>query len=206
MKEWTVEITDYVNKVPLSLKRRAKYIQKGKQALSKTNQRRLDSGQYKWGADNVLINEKGDRLLANPRSAGTPKYWTINGQRLYDGTLHYTARSKVTRWAHEYLYKFIKKLPKIKILKDHYVHVTLTLHRPIGEANWDLDNLWPWTKWFMDTLVEHKKIPDDSINYVRSVGQVSYVESDERKLIFNIKLIKYESNGIETTAKNAVES
>ena len=206
MKEWTVEISDYTDKVPLSLKRRAKYIQKGKHPLSKRNQSKLDAGLYKWNADNVLVDETGDRLLANPRSAGTPKYWTINGQRLYDGTLHYTARSKVTRWAHEYFSKFIKKLPKIKILKNHYIHVCLDLHRPIGEANWDLDNLWPWTKWFMDTLVEYKKIPDDSINYVRSVGQVNYVESEERKLIFKIKLIKYENNGVTTTAKDVVES
>jgi len=58
----------------------------------------------------------------------------------------------------------------------------------------------------MDTLVEYKKIPDDSINYVRSVGQVNYVESEERKLVFNIKLTKYESNGVTKAAKNAVES
>ena len=58
----------------------------------------------------------------------------------------------------------------------------------------------------MDTLVEYKKIPDDSINYVRSVGQVNYVESEERKLIFKIKLIKYASNGVTTTTENVVES
>ena len=42
----------------------------------------------------------------------------------------------------------------------------------------------------MDTLVECGKIPDDSIEFVRSCGQISYVESvDERKLVFNIQII-----------------
>ena len=42
----------------------------------------------------------------------------------------------------------------------------------------------------MDTLVECGKITDDSIEFVRSSGQISYIESvDERKLVFNIQII-----------------
>ena len=38
-------------------------------------------------------------------------------------------------------------------------------------------------------LVELEKIPDDNVEYVRSSGQINYIESDERKLVFNIQII-----------------
>ena len=63
------------------------------------------------------------------------------------------------------------------------------MYRPSGAGNWDVDNQWLWTKWFLDTLVEEGKIPGDSIEYVTSAGQITFIESDERKLVFNIQII-----------------
>ena len=44
-------------------------------------------------------------------------------------------------------------------------------------------------KWFLDTLVEEGKIKEDSVSVIRSSGQITYIESEERKLVFNIQII-----------------
>ena len=187
-KVWKVVIPNYEEKVPISKRRRAKYYKKGDK-MAKKYLNGIKNGLYFFDNKGFLIDQNKNRVIANPISAGTPKFWTINGQRMYDGTLHYTARSKITRWMHEYLSQFIEDFPEIKLQQGEYLRIWVDMYKPLTIQNWDCDNQWPWTKWFLDTLVEHKKIPDDSISVVRSSGQITYIESDQRKLVFNIQII-----------------
>ena len=76
-----------------------------------------------------------------------------------------------------------------KLQDGEYLRVWVDMYKPLQVQNWDCDNQWPWTKWLLDTCVELGKIPDDSIQIVRSSGQVTYIPSDERKLVFNITII-----------------
>ena len=187
-KIWKVVIPNYEDKIPISQRRRTKYYKKGDK-LPKKYTSKLQTGLLEYDKGNYLVDQSKNRVIANPLAAGTPKYWTVNGQRIYDGSLHYTARSKVARWMHEYLGEYIDQLPVIEIPSGCYVRVWLDLYKPGDKLNWDCDNLWPWTKWFLDTLVEKGKIPEDSVEYVRSSGQITYTPSDDRKLVFNIQLI-----------------
>ena len=187
-KIWKVVIPNYEDKIPISDRRRTKYYKKGDK-LPKKYESKIHTGLLEYDKGGYLIDQSKNRVISNPIVAGTPKYWTINGQRIYDGSLHYTARSKIARWMHEYLAEYIEQLPVINIPPGCYVRIWLDLYKPGDRLNWDCDNLWPWTKWFLDTLVEKGKIPDDSVQYVRSSGQINYMESDIRKLVFNIQLI-----------------
>jgi hypothetical protein len=190
---WKVVIPNFENKVPVSKRRRAKYFNKKKVKvtdLPNKHQKYISTGKYLWDKKGYLVDDKGNRVLANPLVAGKPKFWTINGQRIYDGSLNYHVRAFVARWVHSYLKPYIEELPTFKLKEGEYLRVWIDLYKPGENQNWDCDNLWPWTKWFMDTLVECGKVPDDSIEFVRSCGQISYVESvDERKLVFNIQII-----------------
>jgi len=187
-KIWKVVIPNYEEKVPISKRRRAKYYKKNDK-MAKKYINGLKKGIYFFDNKGFLIDQNKNRVIAIPISAGTPKFWTINGQRMYDGTLHYTARSKITNWMHVYLAPFIEDLPEIKLRDGEFLRVWIDMYKPAGIQNWDCDNQWPWTKWFLDTLVEHNKIPDDSIQIVRSSGQITFIESDQRKLVFNIQII-----------------
>jgi hypothetical protein len=188
---WKLTIPNYEDKIPISQKRRAKYFKNtdAKSKLPKKHIEKIKSGHFKYDKQGFLIDTNKNRVLANPLVAGKPKYWTLNGQRIYDGSLHYTARSKVARWMHEYLGAYIKDLPVIKIPKGCYLRVWIDMYKPDDNMNWDCDNQWPWTKWFLDTLVECGKIPEDNVQFIRSSGQITYIPSDERKLVFNIQII-----------------
>ena len=192
---WKVVLPNFENRVPISKRRRANYYNKNKDSLEiedlpQKHQKRFNNGEYTWDKKGFLIDSVGNRVLSNPLVAGKPKYWTINGQRIYDGSLNYHARAKVARWVHDYLRPYIDELPVIKLKKGEFLRVWIDIYKPDEGQPWDCDNLWPWTKWFLDTLVECGKITDDSIQFVRSAGQISYVESvDERKLIFNLQII-----------------
>jgi len=191
-KVWKVVIPNYEDKIPISQKRRAKYYKKADYTAKKMPKKhisKIKSGHLHFDKQGYLVDDNKNRVLANPLVAGKPKYWTLNGQRIYDGSLHYTARSKVARWMHEYLAEFIDQLPVINIPKGCYLRVWIDMYKPADRLNWDCDNQWPWTKWFLDTLVEKGKIPEDSVEYVRSSGQISYIPSDDRKLVFNIQII-----------------
>jgi hypothetical protein len=191
-KIWKVVIPNYESKVPISNRRRAKYYKKTEtrvDALAKKYQIGLTNGKYRWENSGFLVDDKNNRIIANPLAAGTPKFWTINGQRIYDGSLHYTARSKVARWVHEYLREYIQELPVIKVPKGCHLRVWLDMYKISDNERWDVDNQWPWMKWFLDTMVEEGKIEEDSVAVVRSSGQITYIESEERKLVFNIQII-----------------
>ena len=189
-KIWKVVIPNYEEKVPISQRRRAKYWKKtDSKKLPKKHVDKLKAGHLHYDSTGYLTDDNNNRIIANPLVAGKPKYWTINGQRIYDGSLHYTARSKVARWMHVYLGEYIEQLPVIEIPKGCYLRVWVDMYKPVGILNWDCDNQWPWTKWFLDTLVEKGKIPEDSVEYVRSSGQLTYIPSEDRKLVFNIQII-----------------
>tara|TARA_R110000787_G_scaffold70911_6_gene157789 strand:- start:270 stop:857 length:588 start_codon:yes stop_codon:yes gene_type:complete len=190
---WKVVIPNYEDKVAISSRRRAKYYKKGDvslDSLSNKIRKNLKSGHYYWDKKNFLVDYSGNRILSNPLVAGKPKYWTINGQRMYDGTLHYAVRSKVARKMHEYLEEYVKDLPEIKLSEGEYLRVWIDMYKPIQKPFWDCDNQWPWTKWFLDTCVDMGKIPTDSIECIRSSGQITYIESDVKKLVFNIQIIR----------------
>lgn len=168
-----------INKVP-------KYIKKT-----------LSTEYLKVGLYDYLTDLEGNRIIKNKKVLGKPKYWKVNGQALYSGTLHPLIRKNITLIYHEYFKDAIIKagLSKIEIPDDYGLKIALNIHEYRDKSGVipDIDNLWPLEKWFTDSLVELGIIPDDSPKYVINNGEKCYkwIDNDQmRSLEFNITLIK----------------
>ncbi len=152
----------------------------------------------------VVISEFEYRyqVVKKSRKTGNPRFWTINGQGLYNATLHYRLRAKLTKYYHRYLSKYIKdQISKTQIIElnnhvfvgsSHKLSVSLDIYDTRRGKMPDVSNLWLWTKWFEDALQESKIIPDDNPDYVQESGRTRYhfVDNEsERKLVFRINLL-----------------
>ena len=137
------------------------------------------------------------------RKSGRVRYWTVNGQSLYNATLHYRLRSKLTEYYHEYLAKYIKQqISKKDIieLSNHVfpgsrlkLSVSLDIYDQRRGKMPDVSNLWLWTKWFEDALQQSGIIPDDNPDYIAESGRTRYHfvdNKEERRLNFHLRLIE----------------
>jgi len=152
----------------------------------------------------VIIPEHEEkyRVAKKSKKSGKPRYWTVNGQGLYNATLHYRLRGTITKYFHKYLSKYIEE----QLTDDDYELVTSLVHRgtnvrlgisvDIYEIKRgkmpDIGNMWLWTKWFEDALQHCGFIEDDNPDYVIESGRKRYhwVDTPEkRKLVFKIYFI-----------------
>ena len=146
--------------------------------------------------------ERRFKIAEKTRRTGKPKYWTVNGQALYNATLHFRARAKITEYYHKYLSKYIKEqISNIQIQqirhnvgKDlpHKLSISLDIYEVKKGMLPDVGNLWIWLKWFEDALQDCGVIIDDNPDFVIESGRKKYhwVETDEqRKLVFKIEIV-----------------
>lgn len=178
-----VIVPEFESHVILSLKRRIKYYKEG----TKIPKRFAAPGyQFK---DGFLVGPDGARLIRNPKSAGSPKRWKINGQALYSGALHHHARKKAAEEVHRYLRPYVRKIPVLAPEQGTYIGIRLDIFDLAPAQLFDVSNQWPWIKWFEDTLVECRKMPEDDIRYVRDSGRIRYFpvqKEKDRKLVFTM--------------------
>jgi hypothetical protein len=200
----TVEIPEYIRQVKLSEARMKKYYEKGKKAPKA--QRYNDNTKYAWkrwsnGKTYLIDIADGERVIANPRAAGTPRLVTINGQKIYNGEISKHSRNKILGAIKEEMALYINKLEPIDIEKFP-LKLELELHDIIRENNsiWDLDNrAWPYIKAFQDCLTGNKDkngkkrnkqiIPDDNILWIIQPPVPKFIPVDkeeDRKLVFAI--------------------
>jgi hypothetical protein len=145
-------------------------------------------------------HEQKYRTAKKSKKSGKPRYWTINGQGLYNATLHYRLRGTITKYFHKYLSKYIKEqISKEQIqaldlgFKNHMVlGVSVDIYEIKRGKMPDIRNMWLWGKWFEDALQECGVIPDDNPDYVIESGPTRYYwvnTAEERKLVFKIYFI-----------------
>jgi len=138
------------------------------------------------------------------KKSGKPRYWTINGQGLYNATLHYRLRGTITKYFHKYLIKYIKQQITKKQIEsinnivykdsDHKLSISVDIYEIKRGKIPDIGNMWLWLKWFEDALQEAGVIPDDNPDYVIESGRTRYhwVDNEsERKLVFNIEIVNF---------------
>lgn len=132
----------------------------------------------------------GDLFVKNTKKVGHARYWVINGQQLYSGTLHPLVRSKITKYFHTYFTHYInQQLPRIVNIEGP-LSISCDIYEIKRSHIPDIDNLWPLIKWFQDALQETGKIIDDCPDVIIESGRKRYhwVEDEkDRKLIFNIE-------------------
>lgn len=198
-----VEIPDYIRKIKVSNARNKKYYEKGKKepVSVKYKDRTLYDYVPFAGSKSYLIEKKtGERVIANPKAAGTPNVVTINGQSLYNGAVSKHLRSKILSDIKESYTPYINQMD---VIEKYPIVIKMEIHDVIYESTslWDVDNRsWPYIKAFQDCLTGNKDklgnkkckqiIPDDNILYVTTPPSPKFIpvsDPKDRKLVFIIE-------------------
>lgn len=108
------------------------------------------------------INAKGITVIANPKTAGQPRYWVINNQPIYSGNLHPQVRANYINLIKDEYIPHFKHLPKIK------GKLTVLIRCINCTSNTDFDNfVGLLKKCLLDLLVKRVKcIEDDTRQFV----------------------------------------
>src|SRR5690606_7509045 len=132
-----------------------------------------------------LIDPKtGARVVKNARVAGKPRYLKLAGNWFVSNQSEHVRR-KAIHELKKYYERELRGLNVPAIDPEQYpLRVEWDVYCPIGEANWDLDNLWFYWKYFCDTLRKMGVIPDDTVRYITQPPAPRFypVDSEEERL------------------------
>lgn len=190
-----VDIPFYIREVQLSQARRVKYYEEGGKLPKAAKWHDRTKYAYRIHTNNksYLTDLKtGERVIANPKAAGTPSFAKINGQGIYNGDIAEHVRAKVMQAIKAQITPFIKQFVPPKP-EEYPIRVTVEVHdeRQAPPREWDLDNrALPYVKGIQDAIKREGIIVDDNINYITEV-LVRYVEApaEKRKLVVMLESI-----------------
>ena len=206
LKKWTIDIPDYIKSIQLSKERRTKYYTIKEKIPKKYNN-------YKF--KNVyLVDENGNKIVKNVKTAGTPKFWKINSQAIWSGNLHQFSRAKVSKELHSYFAEHItnsliknQKLTKIDVKENERLMFFFTFYGNEEINKSDLDNkAYIYVKTGIDTfttpnstninqkdVIKLSLIEDDSLTFINCIGY-NFIQSNFEKLEINIYLCTKDFN------------
>jgi len=180
---FTLEIPLFLRQIKVSNKRNPIYYSNRPGRGRRTTIPKKYANNY-FNTEGYLIDNIGDRIIANFISVGTPKYQAINNQFIYAG--NNITRRIIVSGLKDFLKPFVEK---IDIIHKVPLIIECEIFTPPGLANWDIENISTiYSKVLNDLLVSEGKIKDDSIRYItKPAAGALYVpiESDnERKLVY----------------------
>lgn len=185
-----IVIPDYPDKVLISKARRpVYYVKEGSSVRGKTQiptSFLKNKNKYYFDSRGVLMNKvTGEAKLANPKSAGEPRYWVVNFQQIWNGSIAKHGRNN--------------RVEKLKeILRPHFTRVLPVLVYPVAIEIFIYDTEFPvdvsnrgviYTKVIEDLLVTEAILLDDSAKYVNDSGRVKYIKVEDKKdkkMVINI--------------------
>jgi hypothetical protein len=210
-----VTIPKYVRQIMTTKSRGTKYYEFGMKKRPKT---KYKSPTFDYLPFNVIRNGKktvvkflanvstGEKVIANPKTKGTPKYKIINGQDLHTLRLEDYERSAIIRAIKAQMIPIVNSLDRIKkfplrILCE--IHDTIDDELIASDPDWDVDNRMAfYSKVFQDVLSGCKStesgilktttkqiIPDDHRGFITQSPTPLFVpieDSENRKLVFKI--------------------
>jgi len=152
-----------------------------KDKIPKYIQKQLSTEYLSLGKKIYLLDKEGNRIIKNSNKLNKAEYFKLNGQKLYNGTLHPLVRKSITNLYHEYFKTAIINagLTKLELPEGKSFKIAVNIYVVESSKLPDVDNLWPLEKWFTDSLVELGIIEDDSPKFVRSNGEKTYVWLNE---------------------------
>jgi len=153
-------IPEYIVRVKMANKRRRKYYRKNKKGtwkprqLPKTYKQKLKDGVYRMDKkDKYILDEDGQRILANPQSAGKPRYRKLSGNDFASGYGSPHIRAKLVRELKDFYRPFMRGLTPISS-SDFPIWVDWHLYTTIPDRLFDLTNFWFYYKYFEACLFE----------------------------------------------------
>jgi len=197
-----VTVPEYIKKVKMSNSRRKRYYSKkskstwdydeltGKYApikqdydgppfklpAPKSKLIKVYEGEYEWKSGYIFDKETGEKVLANPQTAGKPRFRKLSGNDFASGHGSPHIRAKLVRKLKEFYRPFVKTMEPIETFPlwiDWHIYTT------IPKRLFDLTNFWFYYKYFEDCLVDEEDnndnplnpiIPDDSVKYITKPG------------------------------------
>ena len=191
LEEIVITIPNMLEHVQISKARRAKYYNTKTDKIPK---KYYDTKHFQWKDNTIYDKTDKSKVIKNNQTAGTPRFWKVSGNSIYDGTLHPQVRRIISDKVHLYFADYIRDLPKLNknLKKNEFLAVKLVIYDVMPTALfWDCDNKWVWIKWFSDTLTAYKKWEDDNVKIVRSSGTIEFVPiEDVKDKKFEFKIIK----------------
>ena len=198
----TLIIPQYQAEVQISKSQQKKFYKKKRggfypRKLPKTYRDKLANGLYSIGSDGLVLNEKGQPILANPGKAGKPKIKKLNGNEFASGFSTHFIRAKLVNAMKDF-YRPIVREQMIPFQQEDYpLWVDWHLYTTIKPRLFDLTNMWFYWKYLEDCLFETEDpdghpldpiIPDDNIKYITKPATAPIFHPidnwEDRKFIF----------------------
>lgn len=125
-----------------------------------------------------LLDKKGKKILKNAKQIGKIPEKPINGQALYNGTMHFMTRAQLVK---DLKAEFIPYFQGLKI-EEFPVSITYEFHCEWGTR--DLSNIASlYVKVLEDAMVAARLIPDDQTKFIREYTCRAYTESNDNRKI-----------------------
>lgn len=208
----SIEIPDFIEKIQVSEKRRAKYYTQNACPVRMSPSK---NEKYSFNEEGILLCE-GAKVVANPTTVGTPRFWKISGQDFWSG-MNYNMRSKISKEMKKYFYQFLSELTPW--MEDKYYPIGIKIDLYDSNLEGDLDNfIYIYRKTITDALCGHvefmkvkdvdgkiRNIPDygkyppiiidDSKHYVRDIPTKFHLTENERKLVIELYMLNEIQDG-----------
>lgn len=206
----TIEVPRFITQIELSKKRKAKYYNKyANKGVNKEIPKKYSGNNFYFDKSGWLLDKRTNkRVIANPRSAGTPKTEKLSGNNLISGYGSHHVRSKIIRELKNFYRPYVQKhIKKHGPITDFPIRIEWEVHTVVNDnPNWDASNLFFYYKYFEDCLFEKTEIdnkglknplyknkellqmiPDDNVKYITHPGSAKIIPVDDwnnRKFIF----------------------
>lgn len=192
-------VIPYIDKLLISNSQRPKYYSiKNKRGRKYVSQdkfpsiwKKIEGGEFIIDNDGFIIDAvTKEKQVSNVRTVGTPKYWVINFQDLYNGNVDTFSRNTKMNQLKEQLWNSMKDKGynqyniKPEIL-NYPIKIELFIYAP--EMPVDVDNKGVlYHKAFQDLIKSVSIIPDDSSEYINDTGRTKWVRSERNEMEFVI--------------------
>lgn len=184
-------VPNYPAKIKLSNKQRAKYYHKNK---GKKPPKKYQNDRYSFNEAKVLIDlVTGEKVIANPRLAGTPKMWNVNFQAIWNQQIKFQQRAVITNKLKDIFTPYIKNLKPITEFPLKFEIFICDIDMVVDMSNKGVI----YTKIIEDLLVEYKVIPDDKPEFINDTGRCKWVKvstEEEIRMIIRISKSNNEMN------------
>lgn len=161
-----------IRKVQIAQKRKKIYYREG---VREPTAKKYDDDRYQYDKQGYLVDtHTKERVVANSKSAGTPRYAVVNGQLLYNSGMNFHTRNKVVTTLKDTYAALMREQLQVVQGDVFPVRLVVDLYDSPRNSNWDVDNRWLYGKVLQDALVSSGILPNDDIRYISASPSIRF--------------------------------